>query len=333
MISLRTTILVIAVFCAGSVQADEAALSKQLGVKDGWVAYTVPMIEGHGSPCCNDGSATRGACDLDRRDGNFTSNGDRSEASDQLSVYWHIADGRADKLRAFAASCEVSSRQDIRWIESVEASDSVALISDWIGKYAQQKDRANQELVTLAYHADTRATSALVELAATQQPRALREQSIFWLGHARGAEGAQIVERFATTDADPKLRAQAVFVLSQSSVDDPYSRIRAISQRDADTYVRSQALFWMAQMKDPRAAADITRILSSESSAKVREEAVFALSQLDTEVAAAALIALVRSDQPRAVKEKALFWLGQSDSDQATGFLDATLAKAPLPGS
>ena len=180
--------------------------------------------------------------------------------------------------------------------------------------------RDSFDLAALALHADAGATTALIDLSTASQATDLRKDAIFWLGHARGAAGADFVERVATADPNADLREHAVFALSQSSEQDAYERVRAISKRDASGEVRGKALFWMAQMHDPRAQADILAALGSESSEPVREEAVFALSQLDEAIATKALIAVIRGDYPRPVKEKALFWLGQAGTDEAMAF-------------
>jgi hypothetical protein len=320
MIALIATLI----FAAAPSASD---LDARIDSQPGWVGYKVPMIEGAGVPCCYEwhGKARRVGCDLDSRSWSFGEDDEHSRvaASDSLSVYWHVEHGRADKIRAIAASCPVDSAQPIRWLDDVAPADSVAALAQWMRD--RDDKHADDGLPALAYHADKAATAALAELAGPSHADASREQALFWLGQARGAEGAAIVDRVATSDADPELRAKAIFALSQSHADDPYLRIRAISSRDASEHVRSQALFWMAQMHDARARADITAAVRAERSEDAREQAVFALSQLDD--ADAALIAIVRGDFPRSAKGKALFWLGQSGSDQAIAFLDEVLTK------
>ena len=309
--------------------APAADLKSRIAAESGWVGYKVPIVAAAGVPCCFEwhGKAHRVGCDLDARNWSFGDDDEHSRVakSDTLAVYWHVDNGRADKIRAVATTCPVDSAKPIRWLDEVTEADSIAALSDWTREQAKAKD-ADDALPALAYHAGKPATSALADLAAPAHPESLREQALFWLGQARGAEGADIVERFAKTDADPELRAKAIFALSQSHADDPYLKIRAISHADTSAHVRSQALFWMAQMHDARARADIIAAVRAERSEDALDEAVFALSQLDGE-ADAALIDVVRGDFPRKAKEKALFWLGQSGSDQAIAFLDEVLTK------
>jgi len=318
----------IALLHGASAVAAEPAWQARVTQADGWAAWNVPMVTDAGSPCCywND-HGRAGVCDLDGRNHGFsTTDEPRKPIDGTLTVYAHAAHGHIDDVRAYGADCPVRSAGEIRRIEGVESAQSLALLSGWIdGPDGTRDDLA---LAAIAYHADDAATRLLAARAEPSHSRKDREDALFWLGQARGADGAAIVERYATTDGDPKLREHAIFALSQSHADDPYARIHAIAQSDRDTGVRSQALFWMSQMKDPRAAKDITAALTSESSDSVREQAVFALSQLGGDVGDDALIALLRGNYPRDVKKQALFWLGESGSPRAMQFFDEALTKS-----
>lgn len=302
--------------------------------QDGWTAYRVPILPGHAPPCCNDygAGAASGVCDLDRDNGFSISDNDApSQAGDELTVYVRFADGGVDRLRALGAGCPVRSAKPVQTLTGIDASASLAFLRDVVetraGSGRKHGDAADDALGAIAYHAEPAATRTLADLAAVGAPSAQRENAIFWLGMARGRDGAGIVERIVHNDPDAAIRRHAVFALSQSDAIDAHATLLDIARTDADAEVRSQALFWMAQKGDARAAADILAVLRADRSEHVREQAVFALSQLDpggTE----ALIALVRSDAPREVKKKALFWLGQSDSDAAVTLLDEVLAGA-----
>lgn len=324
----RLILLVTLAACAGAASAADS-LEARVKQSDGWVAWSVSMVADAGAPCCFSGrrDAQRG-CNLDDPNRGFNTSDDdrRPPSTGTLTIYAHVARARIDDVRAFEASCPVRSSGEIRHVEGVAQPDSIELLSKWM----DGADSAHDELAlaAIAYHADGMATRVLASRADAAHPHKQREDALFWLGQARGADGAAIVERFATTDADPKIREHAIFALSESHADDPYARIRAISQSDPSGHVRSQALFWMAQMKDPRAAADITAAISRETSADVREQAVFALSQLEDGKGDEALIALMRGDYPRDVKKQALFWLGESGSPKAMQYFDQALTRS-----
>ena len=313
---------------AASANAAELPLRSRILEKNGWSAYHVAMVAGTGSPCCQSGDrgkSSNAVCDLDTRPGSFSISDSGSKKPADLSIYWHVSNGAIDQLKAFAEDCPVSSREATRWIDSVDPKDSVATTLEWIER--SDEDRQSMALAALALQAEPNATPALISLADTRKSTGMRKDAIFWLGQARGVEGANFVGQVASNDPVIDIREHAVFSLSQSRVNDAYERVRKVSRDDSSTDVRSKALFWMAQMQDSRSAADIAAALTAETSDEVREQAVFALSQLDDGKAAPALIAVVRGNHPRAVKEKALFWLGQSESDEAIAFLDEMLTK------
>jgi hypothetical protein len=326
--------IVMAAVCASSIAA-AADLHTQALQSDGWVAWNVPLVAGVGAPCCfvwGHKSLMHEGCDLDAHEWSFGTDDKHPRQDSTLAVYLRVAHGHVDRVRAVAASCPVTSANPIRWIDAVEPAQSVGLLSTLMDDKQGPRPDDDSALSALAYHADASATRALALLAEPSHARESREQALFWLGQARGIDGAEIVERYATTDADPDLRENAIFALSQSRAVDAYAKILAIARSDAADQVRSQSLFWMAQMEDPRAAADITAALSSDRSDDVREQAVFALSQLKEGQAEDALIAIVHGDYPREAKKHALFWLGQSGSPRAIKVLDDLLAKAPRSG-
>lgn len=316
---------------AGSAADAADSLASRVEQADGWVAWDVPMVADAGDPCCwsgrDDRASGRIGCDLDDRNRGFsTSDRPKPPSTGTLTVYAHVAHARIDDVRAFEAACPVRASGTIRRIGGVAPADSIGLLGDWM----DTPDAKHDELAlgAIAYHADPAATRMLAARAEPSHDRKQREDALFWLGQARGVDGAAIVERYATTDGDAKLREHAIFALSQSHAGDPYERIHAIAGSDPADHVRSQALFWMAQMHDKRAARDITSAIGGDASASVREQGVFALSQIEGGEGDDALIALLRGNYPRDVKKQALFWLGQSGSPRAMQYFDEALTKS-----
>jgi hypothetical protein len=306
-------------------------LASRVTSADGWVSWDVPMIAGAGDPCCwsghGDHAEGRIGCDLDGRNHGFSTNDHpKAPSSGTLTVYAHVAHAHMDDVRAFEASCPVHAASAIRRIDGVAPADSIGMLAAWMDSSDAKHD--DDALPAIAYHADSAATRLLASRAEPSHDRKQREDALFWLGEARGEDGAAIVERYATTDGDPKLREHAIFALSQSHAGDPYERIHAIAGSDPADHVRSQALFWMAQMGDRRAAQDITAAIERDASSSVREQGVFALSQIEGGAGEDALIALLKGNYPRDVKKQALFWLGQSGSPRAMQYFDEALTKS-----
>lgn len=314
---------------AASANAVSNELENRLAASNGWVAYRVPMVAGVDAPCCysvHDGAARKRGCNLDERNWTFTTGHDDDPAvvfDGTLAVYLRVDHGRVEHVRAVGASCPVRTEGAISWIDPVDPTKSVAMLSSLLDR--RGADAEHGALPAIAYHADASAMRALTVRAEPSHPFKERGEALFWLGQTRGAEGADVVEHYATTDADPKLRAHAIFALAQSKATDAYTHILSMAHNDPAEHVRGQAFFWLAQMGDTRAKDDIIASLKTESSDRVREQAVFALSQLDDGAAEEALITVLRGDYPRAVKKPALFWLGQSGSPRAMAYFDEAL--------
>lgn len=312
-------------FVTNAAAADDS-LERRVTQSDGWVAYDVPLVAGTEGPCCYTirGAHSNKGCELDKRNWNLgADNADPEIAHDDtLAVYVKVENGRIQRVRALAASCPIYTASTVRWIDSVNPTSSVAMLSSLLDR--QAGDAEDHGLVALAHHADASATAVIVKRAEPSHSFKEREQALFWLGQTRGVEGAKVIEHYAVTDADPKLREKAVFALAQSNAPDAYPAILKVAHDDANEHARGEALFWLAQTEDPRAKDDIIASLKAESSDKVREQAVFALSQLNG-AADEALISLLRGDYSRGVKKQALFWLGQSGSPQAMAYFDEAL--------
>ena len=313
-------------------QLHAADLAGQIASADGWTSWQVGKVADAGEPCCYDlnrGGVDRIGCDLDGGNWSVSVASRHSQAkpaaTDQMTVYAHVSQGKVDKIRAYAATCPVNTRQPLRPLPAVAAADSVAWLERQVATSSDARHLGDETVMALAFHADAAAQQALLRLAAAGQPEKRREAALFWLGQARGAQGVAAVEGFARDDADEEIRRHALFVLSQADEFDTYPKLLASARNDRSGEVRSQAMFWMAQMKDQRAGKDILGLLNQEQDAGVREQAVFALSQLPDGAADQALIGVLRGSYSRDVKQKALFWLGQSGSDEALAFLDQVL--------
>ena len=105
----------IALIAAALLAATPSAsdLVTRIGTESGWVGYKVPIAADAGIPCCFEwhGKAHRVGCDLDARNWSFGDDDRHSlvARSDTLAVYWHVENGRADKIRAVATTCPVDS--------------------------------------------------------------------------------------------------------------------------------------------------------------------------------------------------------------------------------
>lgn len=178
----------VAALAALAIAANAAAATNDLAgavtARDGWVAYSVPMVAGIDGPCCytvRSGARTKSGCDLDQSGWSVTRVDNGSLPRDgTLAVYLKVERGRVERVHAIAASCPVRAASPVRWIDSVAASNSVALLSSLLDR--QTKQAEDGSLMALAYHAD--ADDALIAVVRGNYSRPVKKQALFWLGQS-----------------------------------------------------------------------------------------------------------------------------------------------------
>jgi HEAT repeat protein len=179
-------------------------------------------------------------------------------------------------------------------------------------------------LPALALHGTPAADTALAEFVKPGHQRDLRRDAAFWLGAARGATGAAIVERLAREDADDDFREHLTFVLTLVG-DRGIDSLITLARHDASAKVRGQALFWLGQKAGQRAVEAVAAAVVDDPDREVRKKAVFSLSQLPKDEGVPKLIAVARSHRDPEVRKQAMFWLGQSGDERAVRFFEDVL--------
>jgi HEAT repeat protein len=179
-------------------------------------------------------------------------------------------------------------------------------------------------LPALALHGVPEADAALAEFVKPGQGRDLRRDAAFWMGAARGAAGAAVIERMARDDADDDFREHLTFVLTLVG-DRGIDTLIALARHDSSAKVRGQALFWLGQKAGQRAVAALEGAVIDDPDREVRKKAVFALSQLPKDEGVPKLIAVARTHRDPEVRKQAMFWLGQSGDARAVQFFEDVL--------
>ena len=308
--------------------------------KDGWVSWDVPTVDQAPAWCCfTDGrvsSETWGQCDLERK--SYGSSSRNHETTDTMRIYAHFAAGTLTRLRALAPSCEVKPVAGMKMLGEI-APDASAR---WLGsalsalqaapegqKTADIDKRLLHDLLAAtAIHRGNVARDVLVAQARSGST-SLRKEAIFWIGQARGEEGAGLLTPFLFDDADPKIREHAAFSVSQSRSQRAVALLIKQGETDRDAKVRSQAWFWLAQTQSKEAEAAINRAIRRDPERRVRHQAIFALSQLPSARAVSALAAVAEDRSlDRDDRKQAVFWLGQNGSEAATAYIDRLLTSA-----
>lgn len=296
-----------------------------------WVAWAVPVIEGQGYTCCWTRDWKPGSCQLEKPNQSWgSSSGDpRLPAPDPyLNVLVRLQNGRVDKVRSLSANCPMNANgRRFVWLEGAKPEESVRYLADLVRSDTSREAEIGEEAVdSLGLHRNAMAIEALEEFAVSSRAnKEVREQSLFWLGSARGQAGYEIVARVLREEKDDDLREEALFALSESPVPEAGETLVKTARTDHSPKIRSEALFWLAESDHPRAVETILEAVAKDSDPEVREEAVFALSELPDGKGIPLLIRLGRESRDREVRKQAVFWLSESDHPEAMKFLEKML--------
>jgi len=297
-----------------------------------WLSYEVPMQSGLRSPCCFTWEGRRnaqpGVCRLEGRDWNSGHSDEDPVAPDgsTLRVLARRGEQGVDRLHAIGSACGL----DPGAATLVEAgSVDVAASLDFLRAQLDRRKARGDALMAIAHHAGDAADAMLAGFARGDD-RALRRDSAFWLGNARGEFGYRIVRERIDAGAREDELNQWVFALSVSPVPQAAGELRRLAREHHDTRVRAESLFWLAQdHDDPKAAlAILQQAVASDPSREVRKKAVFALSQLPADLAVPALRALVEGHDDRDTRREALFWLAQVDDEAVLPVFDELLGES-----
>jgi hypothetical protein len=301
----------------------EAVREAGRGSQPVWVAWTVPVIEGHGYTCCWSRDWKRSSCRLEEKNQSWGSSDDDPRQDPYLKVLVRLQDGRVDRIRSVSAGCplDAGSRRLVE-LEEVKPEESVRYLSGLVNSGVVDEEG----LDALALHRNSGALDSLADFATSPRyAMDVREHALFWLGEARGRAGYEVVARVLREDKDDEVREKALFPLSESPVPEAGELLLQTARTDRSSEVRSQALFWLAQKDHPQAPATILEAISKDADSEVREQAVFALSQLPKGKGVPLLIQLGRDSRDREVRKQALFWLAESDDPAAVKFLEKML--------
>ena len=327
-------------------QTFRSAVDAQADV--GWIGYAVPVVDRNRTMCCfgstttrvdghvvmSDGHACCAMCALEpAASGTAAANrGDQQSAApiklegpDRMLVLFRIVSRRVDRVRVFSEECPLDAGgRDVAWLTGVRPSDSVALLESLVTPQAERRT-TDGAVSAIALHDDPAADASLERLLAPDQPHAVRENIPFWLGHARGRRGLEVLQRVVRVDPSADVKKKAVFGISQSSDERAVDVLIDSARTSVDSRVRGEAIFWLAQKAGNKAAGAITERIEQDPDTDVKKRAVFALSQLPKSEGVPLLIQVARSHSNPAVKKQAMFWLGQSNDPRALDFFAEVL--------
>ena len=305
-----------------------------------WLAWTVPAVrqERRGSDGRNrDPRRENAGCVLDD-DGHVQDGSSTTGDTTTLVVLARLTGGAVDRVTFTDARCTVQAgARTVYWVDRVRQADSVALLADVVRRDSESPRKAAQSrhsperarstaLAVIALTDDPSVDRVLEEFVAPGAPADLRRDAAFWLGAARGASGARVIDRLSRTDGDDAFREHLTFVLTLTG-DTGLDRLIDLARHDDSSRVRGQALFWVAQKAGERAVGTLADAVEDDPDAEVRKQAVFAISQLPKDEGVPKLIALAGTHRDREVRQQAMFWLGQTGDPRALTFFEQVLGR------
>lgn len=295
---------------------------------DGWLAFSMPVIEGTRSPCCwrgyRDGNGESG-CSLQNGHQGYGSRHD-SPLTNRVIAYARLSDGQTESFRLVGELCPVDGGgAEITWIGNTDDTASL----EWLDHVARSSKHGASDtaLHAIALHANPEATNRLHDLA-KDKDSGLSEEAVFWLGQARGVGGYRVLDTLLGELSRGETRQAVNFALAINGSPEALARLVEISRGDSDPEQRGNALFWLAQEYPGQAEGLLLGALANEKDAEVLEQAVFAVSRLPGNQGTRILLDLARNpEQPREIRRQALFWLASSEDDQALAALEEMLTR------
>ncbi len=314
-----------------AVAGSLAATVRQVGSRERgplWLAWEVAATPALGNACCFDEKFRGAVCRLESPRQSWGTRGDGLPGTGRELVLARWAGDRIERVRPVSTSCEIDSGGlPLVYLTGVDAAESVALLDGLVRRGDDRRGDRSQPLAALAYHAGRAADEALHRLAAADRPSDDREDALFWIGQARGEEGARFLAGVARTDPSSEIRQKAIFSLSQNDGPSAIPAIVEVAKTDRDPDVRGEALFWLAQSGAEQAPRVLLARLDEDPSREVRKKAVFAISQLEDDEGVPLLLRIARERRDPDVRREALFWLGQSDDPRALDFFAEVLGQ------
>ncbi len=296
-----------------------------------WFAYTVPTVPRHESHHEWKQRVERVVLD---EDGHLEPGNGTWDDTTTLAILALMKGGAVTNVVTTDARVTIDAgRQRVVMLDHVRPKDSVTWLASIVRDQAKADATSSRSvercaqgaLAAIALTDDDSADTVLPPFTAAGQPSWLRRDAAFWLGAARGAAGAAVIDRLARTDGDADFRQHLTFVLTLTGPTGVDTLIE-LARHDASAPVRGQALFWLGQKAGQRAIGTLATAVDSDPDAQVRRQAVFAISQLPKDEAVPKLIELARKHRDPGVRQQAMFWLGQSGDSRALTFFEEVLS-------
>ena len=231
------TMAFLLVLLALPLQAD---LASDIRSADGWVGYSVPIVEGRHTICSWDNTM-----EIDHRWDNPAS---------ALLVMYQVEKGAIRSVRMSSPECRAT--HPVRWLQNVTSDESLRFLGALIDG---EHEVAKKAVTALALHRD--AEDELIRLARRHPSKTVRGTALFWVGQRAGARAVETLRDAIENDPDGDVKAKAVFGIAQLPNDRSIPILVELLNTHRSRAVRKKAAFWLSQKDDPRALAALEAIL------------------------------------------------------------------------
>ena len=218
-----------------------ADLLSDIRSADGWVAYSVPIVEGHHTLCSWE-TSMEGANSWNR-------------PASALLVMFRVADASIETIRISSPECP--ARHEVRWLRDVSPGESVRLLKQLADG---ERGLAKKAVTALALHRD--ALEELISLARRHPSSDVRGSALFWLGQRAGTRAAETLRDAVEHDPELAVKEKAVFGISQLPDERSVPILIELLKTHRSRSVRKKAAFWLSQKNDPRALQAFEEILT-----------------------------------------------------------------------
>ena len=222
----------------------QADLASQVRAANGWVGYSVPIIDGRHYVCSWDESI------------NIVSGvDDYQPRSSALHVLYQVERGKVLSVRLSSPECR-STRQ-VQWIPGVDPRESVRFLLSLVNA----EESGKKAIGALALHRDT-PDEDLIALARRHRDSKIRSNALFWISQRAGDKAAGVLRDAIDNDPDADVQTKAVFGISQLPNDKSIPLLIDLMKTHRNPRVRKKAAFWLGQKDDPRALNALEDLLT-----------------------------------------------------------------------
>ena len=222
-----------------------ADLAGQIRAANGWVGYSVPIVDGRHLVCSWDEGI------------NIHDDDDFRSRSSALYVLYEVDHGKVVSVRLSSPECR--STRSNHWLVNIDPRESVRFLRSLIDD-ANDRGVAKKAVSALALHRDT--VDQLIEIAKRHPVGKIRSSALFWVSQRAGERAAGVLRDAIDNDPEESVRTKAVFGISQLPNDKSIPLLIELMKTHKSPAVRKKAAFWLGQKDDPRALAALEDILT-----------------------------------------------------------------------